>query len=83
MARNYKIRIRILFNYFSDRPGPVIQVGIGNVAQPLVFGAFYQTAAIQNSFFLKPNYQIIGGVALAGVIRFKLPVSDSKYRIFQ
>ena len=56
-------------------------VGIAHVAQRFIVKPFDEAAAIQQLSIFKPHHNIVGGVALAGVVGFKAVLPDCKYRI--
>lgn len=76
MARYYKLRIWIFMIYPLDGCAPVAQVGISNISQAIVIGAFYQASAVKNFLLIKPNNNVVLSVTLARVIGFKSMTTD-------
>src|SRR5581483_2306720 len=83
MPGNNVLRVFAVFHYARNALAPLRYAGIGQVAQTIGFGAFYQAVAIQYSFFPKPDNDIVFGMSFAGIIRFKTMIAYGKAGIFR
>ena len=68
----------VSFQDIIDRLLPLAGIGIGQVSKVLTFSTFNKATTIKDFFVVKPDDDVVFGMAFAGIIGFKLMIPHNE-----